>query len=141
MDFLKKTVITRDDKEPYLVRWTIFGCRFFSFKLHHIMQSDDACIHDHPWFFISLILKGGYWEHGDWGSNYTPRREWGLFKKWYGPGSLLFRKAKWRHRLELPPGKTCWTFVITGRPFREWGFWTPSGWVHHENYDSTKQNC
>ena len=140
MDFFKRTIITRDDTGPYLDRLTIFGCRLFSIKLHHILQSDDACLHDHPWPFVSFILKGGYWEHADWGKP-IQAAEWGVFKKWYAPGSVLFRKAKWTHRLELPPGKTCWTLVFTGKPIREWGFWTPSGWVEWFKYDPNKKQC
>src|SRR5574341_215024 len=32
-------------------------------RIHHILRSDrgrDA--HDHPWPFVTLILRGGYWE-------------------------------------------------------------------------------
>lgn len=153
MYFFKKSIITRDDTGPYLVRWTLFGCRFFSIKIHHILQSDDACVHDHPWFFISLILKGGYFEEAPVGesivSGYEYLREELMFKhmylgtekKWYKLWSILHRPAHYRHRLELPPGKTCWTLVFTGKPFREWGFWTPTGWVKHEQYDPTKQDC
>lgn len=66
MKFLKKKkVITRGDNTPYLERWNIFECRYFSIKLHHLLLSDDDCLHDHPWAFISLILWNGYIEHRD----------------------------------------------------------------------------
>ena len=45
---------------PYMRRWVI-DLYFFSIRLHHWMASDDQRhYHDHPWDFISLILKGGY---------------------------------------------------------------------------------
>lgn len=150
MDFFKKSIITRDDTGPYLVRWTLFGCRFFSVKLHHILQSDDACLHDHPWPFISIILKGGYWEHApvleDWYCALPDKismqiQVWDTERKWYKPFSIIRRPALWRHRLELPNKNTCWSLVLTGKPIREWGFWTKQGWVNHEQYDQSKQNC
>lgn len=148
MDFLKKSVITRDDTGAYLVRWTIFGCRLFSIKLHHIVQSDDACLHDHPWPFTSIILKGGYWEHApvleysNCSMNIQEKEDVRyLRRRWYSPFSILHRPALWRHRLELPPNKTCWTLVFTGKPIRDWGFWTPKGWVFWEKYDPSKKNC
>ena len=27
------------------------------------MRSDDPIMHNHPWAFFTVILKGGYWEH------------------------------------------------------------------------------
>lgn len=153
MDFLKKSVISRDEENPYLVRWTLFGCNLFSIKLHHIMQSDDECLHDHPWSFISIILKGGYNEEAPLMEEELAKSDhlrekflfkgmaMGKIKVWYGVGAILRRPAHYRHRLILPEGKTCWTLVLTGKPFREWGFWTKSGWVKHDEYDINKQNC
>lgn len=153
MYFFRKSVISREENNPYLIRWTIFGCRFFSIKLHKIMLSDEDCLHDHPWTFLSIILSGGYWEWAPLcekvvSANWHMREKLafkhmliGKTKKWYRPGRVLFRPAHYRHRLELPEGKHCWTLVLTGKPFREWGFWTPKGWVEWFKYDPTKENC
>jgi len=129
----KKKIIYREDGAAYLVRYKLIGCKWFKIRVHHILLSDHDCLHDHPWNFISIILKGGYWE-----------RRWPIinknFYKWYSPCSLLYRKATWRHSIELPVGRTCWTFVIMFRRKREWGFWTKSGFVHWRKYNSN-QNC
>ena len=31
--------------------------------LHKIVRSDDPIMHDHPWPYLTIVLKGGYWEH------------------------------------------------------------------------------
>src|SRR4051794_40321026 len=77
--FWKWQSITRADERPYLVRLIVFRCPWFACYLHWFHGNDDACLHDHPWGFISFILAGGYWET-------TPRG-----RRWYGPGSLLVR--------------------------------------------------
>ena len=108
-----------DNNQLYLTRW-IFKKNRDSNKhyLHCFHQSDHADFHDHPWPYRSLILWGGYWE-------VTPEG-----RKWYGPGTYLSRPATWKHQVQIPEGKKCWTYVIAGPKEREWGFWCKSGWRH-----------
>lgn len=45
----------------YLRRYYIVKSKYFNIFLHNIQRSDDdPDPHDHPWSFLSLILKGGY---------------------------------------------------------------------------------
>lgn len=149
MRFYKKTIIYREDGKPYLIRYSLFSCHWFAVKIHHIMLSDYDCLHDHPWNFISIILKGGYteirkrfvagWKEDDFGNgNLFIGHE--NYSTLYKPGSVLYRKATDAHALYLPEGKTAWTFVITFKKTRPWGFHTLTGWVPWRKYD-TKQNC
>lgn len=142
----KKKIIKREDNEDYLVRYSILNTKWFSIKIHNMLISDSQCLHDHPWHFYSFILKGGYWE-------YTPKVNQHILdisktyngedviKKWHGAGSLLNRPAHWIHRIELPKDKKCWTFVITFKKTKDWGFFTKSlGFVSWKNYNS-KEHC
>lgn len=124
--FRKKIIyrLTSEDRVPYLIRWNLFGCKWFSVKLHKILLSDDACLHDHPWTFISLILRGGYVEETFSG------------KRLYGPGSILYRPAWWAHRLEI--FQPAITLVITFKKQRQWGFFTKFGWIAHNKYNQSK---
>lgn len=67
--FVKKKIIyrggTHGDGKAYLVRYSLrwFSCKWWAVKVHNILLSDDACLHDHPWHFLSIILWGGYLEH------------------------------------------------------------------------------
>lgn len=107
----------------YMRRWWLVPYNKFgiSARIHEILQSDDARhYHDHPWWYISIVLKGGYFEN-------TPvYDESGLYKGvskvWKGPGSILFRKAKSWHFLSLDEGKPAYTLFICGRKTQSWGF-------------------
>lgn len=159
-EFNKRITIYRDGK-PYLKRHTLltFG-KWLSFKIHTILQSDGECDHDHPWAFLTVILKGGYYEwtpveQNDSGK-YVSRLEGtdGVLEDchFHKPGSIMFRPAKWRHRLNLTgvfknenddesfsliPATT---FVITGKVIRDWGFFTKDGWKIWTNYEE-KRDC
>jgi hypothetical protein len=140
----KKTVIPRgEDNVPYLVRYSIIQWGFIALKVHHILISDEHCMHDHPWGYFSIILEGGYFE-------VTPKDEYRASNrldfneevnmKWYSPGSLLIRPKNWIHRLELPPGQTCWTLFFTFRKVKRWGFYTKYGWIE-DVYYKAKNHC
>lgn len=107
----------------YMERFWIlpYGRLGVAARVHHILRSDDDCaFHDHPWPYLTIILKGGYFE-------VTPRfDESGLYlgerREWRKPGSILFRRAKSWHRLEVPDDVDTWTLFITGPRRQSWGF-------------------
>jgi hypothetical protein len=116
---------------PYMFRWWIIPRnQFFNIYLHKILRDDDdRALHDHPWWNISIVLRGGYREITQAGA------------KMRRPGSIIFRRATDAHRLELPVRNGgisyCWSLFVTGRRIREWGFHCPQGWrVWHEFVDS-----
>lgn len=112
--FKPMTVLTPEG-DPYLKRYFLVRSRWFQIYVHHIFRSDpDADMHDHPWWFVSVILWRGYREH-------TPA---GVFRRW--PLQVLYHPLGSPHRLEL--AKPAWTLVITGPVRRVWGFVTPRGW-------------
>jgi hypothetical protein len=90
-------------------------------RIHHILRSDlDRHMHNHPWWYVTVILRGGYYEvtplYDMWGDYVCDIREW------HGPGSVLFRRANSLHRIEIPAGQTAWTLFITGKYSNSWGF-------------------
>lgn len=51
------------DDELYLTRLTLLKTPWFSVKLHWIHRPDpDRDLHDHPWAFAGIVLRGGYKE-------------------------------------------------------------------------------
>lgn len=122
-----KVVVSERESPTYLIRYSIFNCPWFSIKIHKIMLSDDDCMHDHPWSFLSIILKGGYVEHTPAGS------------KLFGAGSILWRPNPWIHKLEI--WQPAITLVITFKKVRVWGFHTPSGWLPWFNYIREGRRC
>lgn len=122
----------------FLIKPRRFKDYNFQVRVHEILTSDnDRHYHDHPFNSISLILKGGYWE-------YTPkdqaqpaaRDERDFRATWRGPGSIIFRKATDRHRLQLRPGIVTTTIFAFAGKHRDWGFHAPSGWIFWKNYSS-----
>jgi hypothetical protein len=95
---------------PYLTRWVV-KFWLFSIRLHHWHASDDPrAMHDHPWWYVTLVLRGGYVDHAHNGDDAL------------AAGSVRFRPAKHRHTVVVNPGG-CWTIMLTGRDKHDWGFW------------------
>jgi hypothetical protein len=121
--------ITRTaEGSPYLTRWTLLGQRFggrnSAVFLHRFHRSDADEMHNHPWPFFSVILAGGYWEK-------TPAPGWkdgdGPTKlRWYGPGCVLRRPARWVHSVLIPEGQEAWTLIFRGPKEQSWGFYCPA---------------
>jgi len=123
----KRVIYDRLDNEPYLERYYIFlkERQNFPFNvfLHRFLKSDPDELHDHPWNFRTIILRGGYWEHTREG------------KFWRKPWSYRYCPANTFHRVELDPNvKECWTLFIPSKSYKEWGFMTKNGWLKHDDY-------
>ncbi|MDC6481041.1 hypothetical protein PQZ46_00660 [bacterium] len=133
-DFLKnrkRVIKDRNTSEPYLIRYYLFlkDRKNFPFNvtLHKVLKSDEATLHDHPWSYGTLILKGGYYEH-------TPEG-----KFWRGPGHFRHREATDLHWLELSKDKDgneipCWSLFFMGKKVQSWGFKVKGNWVKHSRY-------
>lgn len=118
------------DANPYLRRWFVIPRnRWFNIYLHNIRRSDDdRALHDHPWWNLSIILRGSYVE-------IVPTEGATTVAKYRETGSLVFRKPTRSHRLIVSDaGTPVWTLFITGPRLREWGFWCPNGWVHWRDF-------
>ena len=132
----KRIVMDRVENEPYLERYYLFlreRERFpFNVFLHKFLKSDPDDVHDHPWPYATLILKGGYWEwipHFD-----TVGRKTGEYQVWRGPGHFRISKANSFHRIELDPDITAWTLFMPGPKQRDWGFLVKNKWIQWEQY-------
>lgn len=94
----------------------------FNIYIHNIRRSDPQDLHDHPWPYTTIILKGGYYEH-------TPEG-----KFWRGPGHIRTSKATGLHRLEVVKGVDCWTMFMRGKKQRVWGYQTKEKWIPYKDY-------
>lgn len=134
--------------DPYMLRWYLIPRnRRFNLYLHKFLRDDvDEALHDHPWWFVSIILKGGYDEIT---LDEPPFRKEGVRR--YAP-SVAFRRAEHRHRVVLPKRTSyaddtrreipipCWTIVLTGPVSRSWGFWCPKGFVPWKQFVAEDDN-
>jgi len=126
--FLEWEHITRHDTKNYLDRFIIIKCSLFGLFYHIFSDSDDECLHDHPWNFWSFIVKGGYWEKTTNGK-----------LTWYKPGSLLYRPANWTHRVVLAQNNNevikAHTIVFHTKKIKSWGFFVKNKWIHWRKYN------
>ncbi len=132
--------------DGYMNRWWLFRIGegklggagdphpWLAARIHEILRSDnERDLHDHPWPYLTIILKGGYTEYVPYGQ--------GEIGTWYGAGSVLLRMPWHKHRLELPAGATATTLFITGPKFQTWGFHTEQGKVDYTAYDQWKDGA
>lgn len=84
---------------PYLRRWWLIPRNpILNVYLHQFLRDDDdRALHDHPWFWCSIVLHGEYVEHTivAGGIRRVRHRERGSIRV----------ASPWRaHRIELYPG-------------------------------------
>lgn len=134
----KPDFIIGGEEDPYLLRWWVIPRnRLFNIYLHKFLRDDDdRALHDHPWASLSIVLRGGYFEHMPFRLAYRP------------VGSVIFRRATAAHRISLDARGAydqhgnfveqvtvhAWTLFITGPRVREWGFHCPQGWRHWKEF-------
>jgi hypothetical protein len=132
---LRKLDIPCKDGGLYLRRWEV-STPWFGVYIHKFVRSDITwAAHDHPWDFVSVMLKGRYteffWPGKPWGDPSSRVRE--------GLGAVTYRRAEQAHYVVLPPSREpAWTLILRGRIKREWGFYLqndPLGWVPHDQFD------
>jgi hypothetical protein len=132
----KRIVMDRQSDEPYLERYYLFlkdRDRFpFNVFLHKFLKGDPDDVHDHPWPYATLILKGGYYE---WLPQFDSKgNKIAEMCVWRGPGSFRVCRANSYHRIELDPSVTAWTLFMPGPKKRDWGFLVNNKWIQHEQY-------
>ncbi len=113
----------------YLERWTIaelFGCGLY---LHHFIGDDWALDpHDHPRRFISIGLRGFYYE-----DVFDSKGTLTSTTRYSAPWFRSF-PAEHLHRVRAEQCGNCWTLVIVLRKSRAWGFVRDGIWVPFRNY-------
>ncbi len=150
--------LRRDDGQVYLNRWGVEWKRLGGIFLHKMEAPDPGWwLHDHPFSFVSFIVKGGYWEERNVvelavnDARYAQSvdilhngRRVGL-----APRGDRVKRSRWSfktlgldecHRITQLIGKTSWSIIIHGpnrtdRPDgAKWGFYTPEGWVGGQDF-------
>ncbi len=111
----------------------------FGSRVHHLATPDiDRHLHDHPWDFVSIVLKGGYTEirpavgmAGEWDEDGAEP----TYPTVRTVGDIAFRRAEDRHRIISVEPDT-YTLCITGPKKKSWGFYTPEGFKGWRDYCS-----
>lgn len=126
------------ETDPYLYRWFLIPRnRFFNVYLHQFLRDDDdRALHDHPWFWCSILLSGSYTEISQ--SGIKRRQEGSIrFSSPWRLHRVVLDKRKQGEWLISPVGtpKPVWTLFITGPVIRNWGFMCPERrWVPWQEF-------
>jgi len=107
--------------------------RFLNVYLHRFQEADPGRdLHDHPWWSLSVVVKGRYVEqHSEAGGEVRTRTLGGIRR-------LALRRPTTRHTITWVAPGGCWTIFVTGPKRREWGFHTRAGWIHNDHYDAVQ---
>lgn len=137
--FMKRRLIG-SGTDVYLDRTYIVQTPWFGIMFHRIFRPDkQRDLHDHPWNFLSFVLRGSYEEAVPCdGCAYHFERDHFAMRvvRW-----LNFKPAEGRHSIISVSRSPVWTLVFTGRKRRTWGFWVDCGtrWVRWTDYEKVDQ--
>jgi hypothetical protein len=132
--FLLKEIKSKQN-ELIFRRWGI-QTKYIKFYIHKLYQSDkDLHPHSHPWNYITFILKGSYAEQ------YTTLKNNNLINKikFLNRFNINYHKREDYHKITLLEKPTT-TFLIAIGKNKDWGYLTPQGHVHSEEYRTKKNN-
>jgi hypothetical protein len=104
----------------YLRRLRVVQTPWFGVYLHKFDGPDSRpTLHDHPWNFVSIVLRGGYVERRAYdGRDHHVRR-------------LNVKRGEGLHWIDRLTRTPSWTLMLVGRRRREWGYVDPDGsWTH-----------
>ena len=118
---IRDAIIMQAMKRPYfhlggyMMRWWLIPeSRWFpiAIRLHHILREDrDPYLHDHPWNWRTLVIKGWYCEEDAYGDIHYRQA-----------GSTIARQASEIHRIIAVSEGGVWTIFIMKRKRQSWGF-------------------
>jgi hypothetical protein len=128
---MERDEIGEPGRPPLLTRWRVVQTPLAALYVHrHHRPDGDRELHDHPWPFLSWIVRGGYEE-----TSYVATEIGPVVATHYRPRwSWAYRRANDFHRISrVDPGT--WTVMLLGRRRRNWGFQVPGeGWVAWETF-------
>lgn len=121
-EFMAKVVIRGNGTEqesPMLTRYRLAQTPWFGVYVHQIHRADaDQDCHDHPWRFVTWVIRGGYVEE----LRRRPARPGGSEAVWRGRWSVHAMPLRYAHRLTDVQPNT-WTLLLVGPKRQGWGFW------------------
>ena len=125
----------KGNNSPYLTRYRIIDTPWFGVFVHQMHRPDASPIlHDHPWAFVSFVLRGGYIERYKDMSDLTDAQ---VHVRRINHFNL--KRLRDAHYISMLDRTPTWTLVFVGATERVWGYWergTNEGWyrtIWHEH--------
>lgn len=98
--------------------WLLFGVR-----IHHIKREDERVLHDHPFDYRTIIMRGWYDEQDIFGQSHIR-----------SAGQTIKARAQNFHRIATMPVNGVWTLFIIGKKINRWGFIVDGRKVYYRDY-------
>jgi hypothetical protein len=128
----KRMTIPCLDGTDYLVRLRIVQTPWFGIYLHDIHKDDgDRAPHNHPWSFVSIVLRGDYTERLY--PDPLGRPEHYVLQR-HGARSVHGMGRKSAHRI-VDAAPRLKTLILTGRRQASWGFFVNGEHVDWSDYE------
>lgn len=110
-----------DPAKTYLTRWRVVQTPIGGIYLHRFGAPDPRSTwHDHPWNFVSVLLRGGYHETTPEGFRHVTR--WN------------HKRAEDLHAIVSLDRVPAWTLMFVGRRRRVWGYQDENGWTRFDEH-------
>lgn len=123
--YLRRWMLTPEANSGRKCPWRLY--------LHNIVRPDHGRHpHDHPSWFVTIVLRGGYVEavFDDRGRFVrTERRR---------RGQVIYRPATYVHRI-VSVDRGTWTLSLWGRYTRQWGFYVDGQFMPEYAYPRTPE--
>jgi hypothetical protein len=108
-------------------RWEILKTPWFSIWIHGIYAPDeDKHLHNHPWDFKSIVLKGNYIEETE--NGYIIQH----------PGKYNSRNGEDFHKIKQLISESVYTLFISTPVKRDWGYKVDGAFIKHDEYRKLK---
>lgn len=110
----------------YLTRWRVVQTPWFGLYLHRLDGPDPRpTLHDHPWPFLSVVLRGGYVERRLNPMTMTVAEDHQI-------RHVNRARSGMAHSIRYLLRQPTWTLLLVGARRRTWGYWEetePPVWV------------
>jgi hypothetical protein len=118
-----------------MVRYRLVQTPWFGIYLHRLNTPDRRdTLHDHPWPFISIVMRGDYREWlGAPGPDGLRVASSGRRRR---AGSVRWMRKTDAHTIYQLLRVPTWTLLLVGRrrPEPSWGYWEDGEWVPHDQH-------
>lgn len=108
-----------DSDGNYLTRWRIVQTPWFALYLHRFDGPDPRpTLHDHPWNFVAVVLRGGYIER-----RLDPKSM--TVDEAHVVRHVNVKRTHDAHSIMRLLRQPTWTLLFVGRRVRTWGYLEP----------------
>jgi hypothetical protein len=130
--FWSRMLINCQGGIPYLARLRLIQTPWFGIYLHDIYEPDgDRDCHNHPWTFISVVLRGSYTERV---YPYPDKKSYNYHTQHHRRFSAHKMGRKEAHRITYASPRLK-TLIFTGKRQSGWGFFIDGQYTRWQDYE------